>query len=735
MTPSARLASVSLPLQDGPGWADWLSNHLLSGWRAAEWDEAELLFTADPGNPATSVFTCIVVACTTHVASNGSRCDACRKARWLQGTPEDFETTYVPVQARRRPNVRIGARPGVSQFSLGGLSSAVCHELLYGIQQRDAAGISLVPQRIRRIVAGLPTGLLSLLDLDESFVRGLPPAAAGVLNGILTHVRRARLEFEGADPTSGDVWECSLVGLTAGRGSGRKYIAVHGAIDFRPIRQGWLRELVKEYGRAVRPSVLDLRQAVYAASIASKALANRPCGNTPEELSMADMSAVVDTLRIAKRPEDGHDYSTSHRRALLRAWRAFLEYARQAGLMDHVPGGFALNPKFHAIAAVEASEDDIGRAIPEHVIAQLDAHLPRLGTSTAYESGGWRATDFARMYQVAYTILRDTGRRPGEVTSLHRSCLEWVDGKPTLLYDNHKRRRHGRRLPISEVTAKLIESWQRELDRLPPVPSCEQWLFPAPGQRNRPRRGHMTTPNFCNRIFRAWVDELIPDLVDDRLDDDGKPRAYDRTQIVPYGFRHAYAQRHADAGTRPDVLRELMDHRSLDVTMGYYKVSLSRKQDAVKTVARLAVDRHGTPQGFGDALAYEVESVAVPYGGCTEPSNVKAGGGHCRIRFQCAGCDFYRPDPSYLPALEQQVADLRADKEAAVAMDAADWVVRNFDDQIRAYSKSADEMRHKLEEMPPEERATVESASRELRKARSAAAFFPVQALTTRSSE
>ncbi|MFK4147987.1 tyrosine-type recombinase/integrase [Streptomyces sp. NPDC004065] len=613
------------------------------------------------------------------------------------------------------------------------MSPAVRQEILYGLQQRDEAGISLVPQRVRRIVAGLPAGLASLLDLDASFPAGLPASTAGVLNGVLLHVRRARIEFEGVDPTSGDVWECALVGLTAGRG--RKYVAVHGDIDFRLVKQRWLRELVKEYGRTARPTVLDLRQTVYAATIASSALTSRPHGEEPERLTMADMNAVVDMFRITKRPEDGHDYSTSHRRALLRHWRTFLEYTRQAGMMDHVPGGFALNPRFHTIAAVEVTEDDLGRAIPEHVIAQLDAHLDLLGTSTAYASGGWTAADFTRMYQVVYAVLRDTGRRPGEVTSLRRDCLERVDGKPTLIYDNHKRRRHGRRLPVSESTAHVVEAWQKELDTLPAVPGCTQWLFPSPGQRNRPRRGHLTAAQFCNRIFRDWVDELIPDLVDDRLGEDGAPLAYDRTQVVPYGFRHAYAQRHADAGTRPDVLRELMDHRSLDVTMGYYKVSLSRKQEAVRTVAALAVDRHGASRGFSDSLAYEVESVGVPYGGCTEPSNVKAGGGHCRIRFQCAGCDFYRPDPSYLPALEQQIADLRADKEAALAMEAADWVVRNLDDQICAYSKSADEMRRKLEAMPAEERAAVESASRELRKVRSAAAFVPLQALTTRSPE
>ncbi|MFD6998748.1 tyrosine-type recombinase/integrase [Streptomyces mirabilis] len=720
-----------LPHQTGPTWAAWLAERLLRGWRAAEWDESALLFTADPGNPATSVFICRVAACSTHVAHNGGRCSACRKARWSRGNPADFDETYVPDSVRRRPNISKGPLPGVSQFSLSGVSSAVRQEILYGLQQRDTAGINLVPQRIRRVVAELPSGLSSLLDLDESFTQGLPAEAAGVLNGMLLHVQRARLQFDGGDATSGDVWQSSLVGLTAGRG--RKYAAVHGVIDFRTIRQPWLRELVKEYGRSARPNVLDLRQTLYAASIASTALANRSYGDKPEKLSMSDMSAVVDAFRVVKRV-DGRDYSTSHRRSLLRLWRTFLEYARQAGVMDHVPGGFALNPKYHSIAAVEASEDDVGRAIPEHVIAQLDAQILLLGTSTAYESGGWTAADFTQMYQVVYKVLRDTGRRPGEVTSLHRGCLEWIDGKPTLIYDNHKRRRHGRRLPISETTAQDIEAWTKELDRLPTVPACEQWLFPSPGQRNRPRRGHLASPQFCNRIFRDWVDELVPDLVDERLDGNGYPLAYDRTQIVPYGFRHAYAQRHADAGTRPDVLKELMDHRSLDVTMGYYKVSLTRKQEAVRTVAKLAVDRHGAPQGFGDPVAYEVESVAVPYGGCTEPSNVKAGGGHCRIRFQCAGCDFYRPDPSYLPALEQQVADLRADKEAALAMDAADWVVRNFDDQILAYTKSADEMRRGLQEMPEAERERVEAASRELRKARSAAAFIPVQSLTTRSA-
>jgi hypothetical protein len=185
----------------------------------------------------------------------------------------------------------------------------VRHEILYGLQHRDDAGISLVPQRVRRIVADLPQGLDSLLSLGSDFSSQLPAAARGVLNGLLLHIRRARAEFEGADPTSGDVWECALVGLTAGRG--RKYKAVHGVIDFRPVRQTWLRELVKEYGRTARPDVLELRQTVYAATIASAALAHRPEGDAPERLSMADMNAVVDHFRVPNAPRTG----TTTRRA------------------------------------------------------------------------------------------------------------------------------------------------------------------------------------------------------------------------------------------------------------------------------------------------------------------------------------------------------------------------------------------------------------------------------------
>ncbi|MEU9546845.1 hypothetical protein [Streptomyces mirabilis] len=222
--------------------------------------------------------------------------------------------------------------------------------------------------------------------------------------------------------------------------------------------------------------------------------------------------------------------------------------------------------------------------------------------------------------------------------------------------------------------------------------------------------------SYLSETLRLWADS-IPHLHAEGTDPDGRPLDFDRSLICAYAFRHSYAQRHADAGTPLDVLCELMDHKSVCTTQRYYTVSLKRKREAVTKLAAHVVDHHGRPRPCSDTT-YELRSVAVPYGGCTEPSNVKAGGNSCPIRFQCAGCGFYRPDPSYLPAIEQHINELRADRESATAMDAADFVITALTAQITAFEQVADRMRRRLAALPAAERAEIEEASTILRKAR-----------------
>src|ERR1039457_3720497 len=94
-------------------------------------------------------------------------------------------------------------------------------------------------------------------------------------------------------------------------------------------------------------------------------------------------------------------------------------------------------------------------------------------------------------------------------------------------------------------------------------------------------------------------------------------------------------------------------------------VGEERRRDAVDKVTAMQFDRHGN-RIWRDARAllddeharYAVGSVAVPYGTCTEPSNVAAGGNDCPVRFRCAGCDHFRTDVSYLPDLTAYLDDL-----------------------------------------------------------------------------
>ena len=129
-----------------------------------------------------------------------------------------------------------------------------------------------------------------------------------------------------------------------------------------------------------------------------------------------------------------------------------------------------------------------------------------------------------------------------------------------------------------------------------------------------------------------------------------------------------------------DALAELLDHRNLNVTRGYYRVGEDRRRVAVDTVTAMSFDRHGNRiWGYAAALLdaeharYAVGEVAVPYGRCTEPSNVQADGGACPVRFRCAGCDHFRTDVSYLPDLSAHLDDLlRTRERLAAAIDGVD---------------------------------------------------------------
>jgi integrase len=228
------------------------------------------------------------------------------------------------------------------------------------------------------------------------------------------------------------------------------------------------------------------------------------------------MEAVFQEIKTA-RGRAGSVYDARYRRALWARLHAVLELGRKTELLADLPSAFSRHPS-QTIGHEEANEDEIGKAIPETVIAQLDRHLDLLGTDRTY-GRAWSTESTRRMFRTAYHVLRDTGRRPGEVVSLRADCVEFLDGEYALIYDNHKKKRHRRRLPITTDTAGSIQDWQTYRAGLDLPASTRVWLFPSWG--DTAGQGHLTT-NQLVRAITAWA-ATIPALHSDLPGPDGTP--------------------------------------------------------------------------------------------------------------------------------------------------------------------------------------------------------------------
>ena len=98
------------------------------------------------------------------------------------------------------------------------------------------------------------------------------------------------------------------------------------------------------------------------------------------------------------------------------------------GLVPTLPSTFAFR---RGDARRRADNDDeVGRALPDQVVACLDGQLDLLRAVPGYFQGttrrglgvvGERAGEMAVLI---YHLLKGTGRRAGEVASLHHNCLD-----------------------------------------------------------------------------------------------------------------------------------------------------------------------------------------------------------------------------------------------------------------------------------------------------------------------
>jgi hypothetical protein len=173
-----------------------------------------------------------------------------------------------------------------------------------------------------------------------------------------------------------------------------------------------------------------------------------------------------------------------------------------------------------------------------------------------------------------------------------------------------------------------------------------------------------------------------------------------------------------------------MDHRSMATTQGYYRVREKRLRTAVDRVYARQVTGRGaavwpaaiTAVDDATRARMRVGEIAVPYGTCTEPSNVKAAGAACPYKFTCIACSHFRSDPSYLPELRayhDRLLETRLRIRAATDLDAsAKDKADPADEEITAIGQLITKLQTDAQRLSEEDRSLLERAVQIVRSAR-----------------
>jgi integrase len=655
-----------------------------------------------PGvRPMPSFGSCIVASCASAAAYRDGLC-AAHYAAWYRRRLR-HPGADLAIWARHASPASAAAHTVV----LRGLPELVVAELLAGAQRRTDAGLRTRPDGMRCVVRLLHARRAgSVRDLAGVPSTSVRHHAGALLRSLIAELHRAL-----SDPQreqAKDVWQLAVLGLP-------------GRLDFTSISQRWLREAAKRWAAEDLPlrrgdrAANTARDTINALAMLSECLrlTRDDHGGDPGLLGRADIAAF--TSRLAYLQRAGQLTDRTRLRLARRVFR-FLNDLHVLGVTGAgqpaagLPAVFALRrDEIPKGPEREARPRSLPPAALQVIAANLDMFERRCGVSER------RITE----------LLIDTGRRPDEICTLAWDCLERdASGNPVLIYTDDKNNRPGRRLPVSEATASVITAQKDYVrGRYPHTPAHDLALFPGDkGNRDgtKPIRGGTYT--HAHRIFIRAIAHLL-------LDAGGQP--VDPALVVPYAYRHCYAQRHADAGVAPDVLRELMSHRSMRTTTGYYRITETRIRAAIDRVARHQFDASGQ-RVFHDItglLADEqarirVGQVAVPFGMCTEPSNVKAGGNACPYKYVCTGCGHFRSDPSYLPELKSWLQQLLADRERLrAATDLQPWARAHAappDDQISQLRELIRRIEADLGNLSDADRAQIQQAVTAIRTARQA---------------
>ena len=513
-----------------------------------------------------------------------------------------------------------------------------------------------------------------------------------------------------------DVWDLRLFGRA-------------GRLDFSGIRQEWLRQATKAWAATAVVRLRSknmLQHRVQAAAALSRVLAAGPGGgHDPARLGRSDVDRFLLRVGTLDCPQTGRPYSRRRATQIVEDCACVLREAREMGLLAGLAPTFVL-PARRLRPDRRRGGGRSGPPSPRRRPAGPHLGLLRAipGSPRRPAHGLGAVGDHAgEMAVLAYKLLKGTGRRLGEVASLHLDCLD-VDehAKPVLVYDNHKRQRMGRRLPLADTAlVDAIRSQQRWVaERFPNTPPERLWLLPRPN-KNADGTAHIGGM-LLFKWMRSWV-ARIPHIDAGPVDEHGEPVPFDRAAIHPSRLpphlrpNPGRSRCGAVGAARPDGPPQPLGHARL------LHDRRDQKREAMEVLARHTVDNRGTALCPRPTISCGRAARGAVVGRGPHGQMLRA---HQRARpagrpapsaTSAPAVPTSRPTPRSCPNCAA-TATTYDEREAMLAAGVADWAVDGVSRQLDVIVGHIRHHEQSLDRLPVEQRALVEDASVTVRKAR-----------------
>lgn len=620
--------------------------------------------------------------------------------------PEGNESLELWLERELEPlmNAETGATyASACATPFGLLLEPMRWEMLYAVQTRDLEGrAKLNPGQVRGTYLKLRRQGMSSAVGQTALGRGSGTDAnlAGMLTEWQRHIDEAHRRWSGFDARESKIIYLRDLEIR----ETTKIVGPLAKMDLRGIQQDWLFHTVSAWARSTAHGLDALKTVASAWTVADEVLRVR--GTPRYALGMADMDAVVKAIR-----ERWPVKETQSRQ--FKAIERIIAFARRSIddqiFWDEVPAKFAIDRIRHQAIDGSDSEapdpDEPFRFVPQPIIDWIMDHLDLIDRGDPYATAEARAMIF---------IHERCGRRTGETMRLREDCitydaqgapyLSWKRGKPPFIM--------GKRLPIHQETHDLIRQWQA-IKKERGIHS--KWLFPSHRYTTADKP---YDSKYLNKRISALIDAVIQHAPYEKSVEgaDGNLIHFDLTSIDAYSFRHAFAQRFADATdadgrptTPVDVLQDYMGHKNFNTTMAYYEVTAKRRKKALESMPARRINLAGQVAKV-DRERDQFTKVAVSLGHCSEPQNVAAGGDSCMLSYACESCPFFLVDPFERDGMEAKRHHIRVQLERARIIQAPQHMIDHYRARIKDCTKIIDGIDAYIEALPTEEQNTIQDA-------------------------